>query len=905
MTFDQLFQRATGNSPFGYQRRLALEPWPELLDIPTGLGKTASVVLAWIYKRCILKSNDTPRRLVYCLPMRVLVEQTHRCVESYLRNLDILGQLGEGKVSVHLLMGGAVARDWAMYPEADVILIGTQDMLLSRALNRGYAAGRARWPVEFGLLNNDCLWVLDEVQLMGSGLATTAQLDAFQSKIWNPMVSCRFLWMSATLVHGALDTRDRQDLGCQVGKTLSVTVEEKHSPRIEPRLWAEKEVQITRDSKGRSKAPNPTDIIDNHVPGRITLLVANTVISARDWFSMLSEEIKRRFKDNCRNLKPELYLLHSRFRPYDRESKISSILEFIERRNSTTGTLDAHPGIVVVATQVIEAGFDISAVRLWSEIAPWPSIIQRLGRLNREGLQPESKAVFWMPQAYAKDENANESPNAKRIGPYEKADLDRAERLIDRLTELMLKERYRDALEIILSSDESSKSFQLEPEAVVRPDDLYGLFSTEHDLAGGYTDISHLVRDQDRNSDVQVFWRAFDLRLGPPMDEPPAMRDELASIPFFELRRFLGDKGCAWEWDFEKGRWERRRRNDIHPGMTLLLACSQGGYSDEHGWTGDQHQCPLSLAAQIDSDTFSSEALGLDTQSQVYSWCSISEHLADVEQSMREILAHLGLLDTPMADALLAATRWHDRGKSLCRWQKALWENVQQVTHKCELLLQDNISPILRKPIELFLKHIQCPEKNGALWAKWPDVRQLWQSRRLPPEFCTILKQRLTTPFSPGLRHEAASALAAWGEWIKGESDLSALAIYLIASHHGKVRTFLRSISNNDEVFGLQENDMLPPLTSHFDHEATLPLDIKRIGMSGLWLDDETFLPEQPSWTAMIAELLGTEHSDVPDSTIVIPRDEPHGLGPFKLAYLEALIRAADARASQRPKGGC
>ena len=53
-------------------------------------------------------------------------------------------------------------------------------MLLSRTLNRGYAASRARWPVEFGLLNNDCLWVLDEVQLMGSGLVTTAQLDAFR-----------------------------------------------------------------------------------------------------------------------------------------------------------------------------------------------------------------------------------------------------------------------------------------------------------------------------------------------------------------------------------------------------------------------------------------------------------------------------------------------------------------------------------------------------------------------------------------------------------------------------------------------------------------------------------------------------------------------------------------------------
>ncbi len=36
-------------------------------------------------------------------------------------------------------------------------------MLLSRALNRGYATGRARWPLEFGLLSHDALWILDGV----------------------------------------------------------------------------------------------------------------------------------------------------------------------------------------------------------------------------------------------------------------------------------------------------------------------------------------------------------------------------------------------------------------------------------------------------------------------------------------------------------------------------------------------------------------------------------------------------------------------------------------------------------------------------------------------------------------------------------------------------------------------
>ena len=88
MTFDDFFRcafgRQTGDDfkPFEYQRRLAEEKfdghsWPDLLDVPTGMGKTAAVVLAWLWKRGWRQGGReseidavTPRRLVYCLPSR-------------------------------------------------------------------------------------------------------------------------------------------------------------------------------------------------------------------------------------------------------------------------------------------------------------------------------------------------------------------------------------------------------------------------------------------------------------------------------------------------------------------------------------------------------------------------------------------------------------------------------------------------------------------------------------------------------------------------------------------------------------------------------------------------------------------------------------------------------------------
>lgn len=47
MDYSEFFKKVTGNMPYPYQKRLGEEPWPDLLDIPTGLGKTATVMVAW------------------------------------------------------------------------------------------------------------------------------------------------------------------------------------------------------------------------------------------------------------------------------------------------------------------------------------------------------------------------------------------------------------------------------------------------------------------------------------------------------------------------------------------------------------------------------------------------------------------------------------------------------------------------------------------------------------------------------------------------------------------------------------------------------------------------------------------------------------------------------------------
>lgn len=125
-------------------------------------------------------------------------------------------------------------------------------------------------------------------------------------------------------------------------------------------------------------------------------------------------------------------------------------------------------------------------------------------------------------------------------------------------------------------------------------------------------------------------------------------------------------------------------------------------------------------------------------------------------------------------------------------------------------------------------------------------------------------------------RHELASALA-WLAQHDGERNTDLIA-YIIAAHHGKVRMSLRAMPTEEPApngrrfaRGVWEGDELPALDFHGQHsnKTTLSLALMELGEG----------EQGPSWTARILNLL-----------------EQHG--PFQLAWLEALVRLADWRAS-------
>jgi CRISPR-associated endonuclease/helicase Cas3 len=496
------------DGPYDWQVQLALEGLPEVLPIPTGLGKTEGSVLAWAWRK-LEAGFDEPLHLVYCLPMRTLVRQTadrlDRCFAA------LAAKRGVACVPVFQLMANAIDEEWVRIPDRPWILVGTQDQLLSRALNRGYAMSRFDWATHFGLLNNDCHWIVDEVQLMGPGLWTTSQLDWMRRKRFPVEKPCRTTWMSATVGEAFLATTDRKK--DKLDKAAPFDPKLKQDKKVRTRLSARRPVQWFKASAGK-QAPGLYQQIAaraslEHVAGTLSLIICNTVKGTQSLFRALPNDVPK-------------ILLTSRFRPADRRSSEQRLLDFEARRkDSKTAQLPGDPGLICVSTQVIEAGVDISAHRLWSELAPWPSVIQRLGRLNRDGLDNAAFAYFW-------------KTSKEEVGPYSKEDLAAAGKLLEAIIPSSAEMAFSAAVEQLDPKHQKilGDSLQPSPAPLPRAVDVHGLFSTERDLHGGFTDVSAFVRNNDPDADLTVFWRTWK---GP---RPP--RGASLDGPVFDL----ASEGC-------------------------------------------------------------------------------------------------------------------------------------------------------------------------------------------------------------------------------------------------------------------------------------------------------------------------------------------------------------------------
>lgn len=915
-SFKEFFRQATGfSSPYMWQTLLAEEGFPDVLQVPTGLGKT-EIVLTWAWRRFVANQLE-PLHLVYCLPMRSLVTQTTQRLKGYFDALRATKP--EIDVAVHQLMGGAIDEEWVGHLDRPWVLVGTQDQLLSRALNRGYSMSRFEWPVHFGLLNNDCRWLIDEVQLMGPGLWTTSQLDWMRRKRFESLKPCLTTWMSATVGTSFLSTTDRvrealsepsADQSVFEGK-LKTALDgdaglewwrEAHRPLAwwqpdasEPKAGGGKKRGAAKSVAATAVTPDAiaASVKAKHVAGTLTLVICNTVNMARAVFGALSSVDHK-------------VLLTSRFRREDRARHEQRLIDFDAQRKA--GALpERDPGLICVSTQVIEAGVDISAHRLFTELAPWSSMLQRLGRLNRKGDDQGAQAWVW--------ETPKEGGNKKveRIGPYENRDIDRAKKLVDAFVPLSQDKAFSEVIAGLNASKQKEVTEALQPKLSPLPRalDVHGLFSTERDVHGGFTDVSAFVRGTDPDLDVTVFWRDWsgdNPPHGDDLDGPlrdPATED--CPVSFVRVQKMLeSSKAKAWLWDDEADRWERVNHWDIRPGMLVMLKRDVGGYDEAEGWTGEKSNVLADVPRAGRGAT-----LRDDARTEVGYWSKLEDHLKDARREAEKLCAALSLTGE-MQKAVVEASSLHDLGKAHPQWQAALPDRSgipDALLAKSPRIVAIDVAgdaSSVRSELNRVRPNAHALPDEARRRGREDVVRLRWaiDDRLSDAEVKSLravagVRWAGHLQFRPELRHEVASALAMWRKYSDSKmKPYPALAVYLAATHHGKARTVMRSTTGEgDDVFGVRSE---PSLLVIGDDQWPLNFSIAKDGAEGRWEGDE-FVLTGHGWTGLVADLLGPWRPEEKSDAGAVPEGEPRHLGPFALAYLEALVRIADWRASAQP----
>jgi CRISPR-associated endonuclease/helicase Cas3 len=860
----------THRTPRGWQQHLALaegECHDRLIRIPTGLGKTEGILAAWSFHRIGLMNEDWPRRLVWCLPMRVLVEQTEQVARQ------IADRIPEsGRPFVTVLMGGEDSGEWFLHPERPAIVIGTQDMLLSRALNRGYASGRGRWPVEFGLLNQDALWVMDEVQLMDVGLATSAQLQAFrEADRGKGLRPCHTWWMSATLQPEWLRSVDTADYHPRwVGSLCEVPAGERSGG-----LWGVPKPLTLEEIDATDHAAFARRILESHRAalageyGRITLVVCNTVDRASRTFDALRAVGRT----------AGIELVHSRFRPAEREAWRDRFLS----RTACTAGVDR----IIVATQVVEAGVDISAGRLVTELAPWPSLVQRFGRCARYG---GAGAVVVVDRG--RDDRS--------AAPYAPAEMESAWEALQELDGNGVGIAALETFEAALEPEARSRLYPYKPAHLLLRKEFDELFDTTPDLTGADLDISRFIRSGDER-DLQVCWIGLEnTEAGtPPADYHPHRR-ELCAVPFLRARDWLcgGEtktdrkprlrKGVrAWVWDWIDGKWTEATRSSLLPGRVVCVDARNGGYLTDRGFDATSVKpVPDVSPTRIPASRAIVEADAQQDGEQLSfnSWKSIAYHGIEVAEQVGEIARELGIADG-LREILEVAALWHDWGKAhpafqgamrgadrpdrpdLAKAPAAAWRRPPAMYRYLD---DSETRPAFRHELAsalgLFAILKAHQPTHPALLGRWAEVLRLLG--KAPPD----AEHHLHVP--PVL-----------DRMLQFSAESFDLLVYLVASHHGKVRGALHAAPADQEyrdqdgrglpIRGIREGDRLPPVVL-VPGEPPVPEVVLSLSPATLGLSEST----GTSWRERSLGLLDR-------------------YGPGGLAFLEAILRAADVRASR------
>lgn len=350
------------NTPHSHQ----IELWeafnenkfPIIVKAPTGSGKTEAIIAPFL---CQFLENNfyIAPRLIYVLPMRVLVNNIANRIKKYAEKIssDIIVEVQHGDIPN------------APFFISDIV-VTTLDQFLYGFARASRQVGR-HIDMPAGSIASSVV-VFDEAHMYRDGF-TFSIMRALMEILHKSNIP--FVLMSATIPKSLENSlfedknlfKNIHKIICETPLKSNVKITFENNP-----LYSHSNVSISEK-------------LLKKIENKKTLIVVNQVKRAQEVYEYIKEML---------NINGDgIVLLHSRFIRADRELHENKAISLIPHKED--GKIIIPEGIgIVVSTQVLEAGIDFSAELLLTELAPSDSIVQRAGRCARYEGEKGEMIVF-------------------------------------------------------------------------------------------------------------------------------------------------------------------------------------------------------------------------------------------------------------------------------------------------------------------------------------------------------------------------------------------------------------------------------------------------------------------------------------------------------------------------------
>ncbi|MDQ0157388.1 CRISPR-associated helicase Cas3' [Robertmurraya andreesenii] len=330
-----------GFTPLEFQKQIVHAHLNEgknvILHAPTGAGKTLAALAPFYISKNLSEDISYPNQTIYVLPMRTLAHSLAKEAKEISESWRVTTQTGELQEDPFFING-------------DVIFT-TIDQALSGALTLPLSLPERLANINAGVWPGNYL-IFDEFHLLDPKRSFQTTIHLLK-QLCVEMQLTRFTIMTATL------SRELREILAKELNAVHIEVSESDLPKIKSQFNKKRKV-VTHSAR-----LSADEIIEKH--NAKTIVIVNQVDRAK----ALYNEIK-----NNTLIDTDLFLLHSQLLSDERKSVEGKLKDYFGKNRN-------NKNAILIATQVIEVGLDITSDTMLTEVSSAQSFLQRIGRNAR------------------------------------------------------------------------------------------------------------------------------------------------------------------------------------------------------------------------------------------------------------------------------------------------------------------------------------------------------------------------------------------------------------------------------------------------------------------------------------------------------------------------------------------